>query len=759
MRWSILAFCGGVLAVQCLRELPGSPLVGGLLCLALPAVRYRCWPLVALLLGLGWAVWRAHCALEARLPVALEDQALQIEGRVLGLPEAAPRLTRFAFKPSQLSLDGRPLALRPRQLLLVSYDASFSPPAGSQCRIYVRLKQVRGTLNPGSFDYETWLFANGVDGRGQVIAHPANRCERPIGWGHIDSFRDAISTAIAAAVPAPDVAGILAALAVGQRANMSDHQWQVLRDTGTTHMISISGLHISMVALALYVLGRQLIAFSPALSRRLPAPRAALVLGFAGSLLYSVLTGFPVPTQRSVAMLAFMFYRRWRGYALLDSDGLLLAFALVLLCDPLSSLTISFWLTFGAVLTLSIVGHIHQRMGQLQQWAVMHLWLALMLAPLLLLVAPGVAWISPLANALAVPLVTWMVVPLVLLGIAFAVFSPPLAAGCWQWAGVLLSRIWQGLEWLAVHAAALPLDYVPDALTVLLASCGLLLFLLPLGRGRYGLAAILLAGIAFQSPSRPAVGALKATVLDVGQGLAVVLETHAHVMLFDTGPSAFGGADAGANIVLPFLRLRGYRQLDRVMVSHADNDHAGGLGALQRGLQIERLSLSPLQAWPTMVERCAAGQRWRWDEVQFEVLHPAPGATEGLENNASCVLRVSAGGHTLLLTGDIEAPAEVALVAQGAALAAEVLLVPHHGSGTSSSGPFLDKVAPRVAVLSVGYRNRFGLPSAAVLARYAARGIPVLDTRHAGAITLDIDDAGIQFTQFRPQTARYWHAQ
>jgi competence protein ComEC len=213
-------------------------------------------------------------------------------------------------------------------------------------------------------------------------------------------------------VPAPDVAGILAALAVGQRANMSDHQWQVLRDTGTTHMISISGLHISMVALALYVLGRQLIAFSPAVSRRLPAPRAALVLGFAGSLLYSVLTGFPVPTQRSVAMLAFMCWRRWRGYALLDSDGLLLAFALVLLCDPLSSLTISFWLTFGAVLTLSIVGHIHQRMGKLQQWAVMHLWLALMLAPLLLLVAPGVAWISPLANALAVPLVTWMVVPM-----------------------------------------------------------------------------------------------------------------------------------------------------------------------------------------------------------------------------------------------------------------------------------------------------------------------------------------------------------
>jgi competence protein ComEC len=759
MRWSILAFCLGVLAVQCLRELPGLPLVAGLLCIGLPAVRYRCWPLLALLLGLGWAVWRAHCALEARLPPALEDLPLQIEGRVLGLPEAAPRLTRFAFKPSQLSLDGHPLAFRPRQLLLVSYDAGFSPPAGGECQLYVRLKQVRGTRNPGSFDSETWLFANGVDGRGQVIAHPANRCVSPIGWGRIDSFRATISAAIAAAVPAPDVAGILAALAVGQRANMSDHQWQVLRDTGTTHMISISGLHISMVALALYVLGRQLIAFSPALSRRFPAPRAALVLGFAGSLLYSVLTGFPVPTQRSVAMLAFMFYRRWRGYALLDSDGLLLAFALVLLCDPLSSLTVSFWLTFGAVLTLSIVGHIHQRMGKPQQWAMMHLWLALMLAPLLLLVAPGVAWISPLANALAVPLVTWAVVPLVLLGIAFAVLAPPFAASCWQWAGALWGGVWQGLEWLAAHAAALPLEFVPDALTVLLASCGLLLFLLPFGRGRYGLAALLVAGLAFHSPARPAVGALKATVLDVGQGLAVVLETHTHVMLFDTGPSTFGGADAGADIVLPFLRLRGQRRLDRVMVSHADNDHAGGLGALQRGLQIDTLSLSPLQAWPSTVERCAAGQRWRWDDVEFEVLHPAPGAADGLENNASCVLRVSAGGHHVLLTGDIEAPAEAALVAQDAALAAEVLLVPHHGSATSSSAPFLDKVAPRTAVLSVGYRNRFGLPSAAVMARYAARGVPVLDTRHTGAITLDVDDSGIQFTQFRAQTARYWHAQ
>jgi competence protein ComEC len=239
----------------------------------------------------------------------------------------------------------------------------------------------------------------------------------------------------------------------------------------------------------------------------------------------------------------------------------------------------------------------------------MHLWLALMLAPLLLLVAPGVAWISPLANALAVPLVTWAVVPLVLLGIAFAVLAPPFAATCWQWAGALWGGVWQGLEWLAAHAAALPLEYVPDALTVLLASCGLLLFLLPFGRGRYGLAALLVAGLAFHSPARPAVGALKATVLDVGQGLAVVLETRTHVMLFDTGPSTFGGADAGADIVLPFLRLRGQRRLDRVMVSHADNDHAGGLGALQRGLQIDTLSLSPLQAWPSTVERCAAGQR------------------------------------------------------------------------------------------------------------------------------------------------------
>ncbi len=757
MRFWMCAFVLGVLVVPGLPALPSVPVLLALGLGVLLALGRR-WRCVALFLcGLLWACVRAQWALEARLPVALEDVSVQVEGRVLGIPDTNPASTRFGFAVTRLAKDGRDTRTTLRQLSLATYDGALDVPAGAHCKLYVRLRMPRGTLNPGAFDYETWLFAAGIDAQGRVIPHPANHCEPPRLDGALDVLRAHLAKAITRAVPVPEEAGILAALGVGSRASMSDRQWQVLRDTGTTHMVSISGLHIAMVGLAAGFAAARVVAAIPGLGRVCAAPRLALLVGLAGAGVYAVLAGLTVPTQRSLLMMTMLALRRWQGHALLDPDGLLLAFTVVLAVDPLACLTASFWLTFGAVLALALLGHAHRAVGGLRSWAGTHFKLALALTPMLAMVTPAIAWTSPLANALLVPLVTWGVVPLVLLGMVLEPLRPTWAEGCWQLAAWAWRHLWQGLEALARYAPAWPLVPTPGLLVVLLTSLGLLALCLPFGRGRWWYAALLVAALFLQPVERPPTGTFTATVLDVGQGLSVVVETRTHVLVFDVGPHARGGRDAGADIVLPFLRARGHSTLDQIMVSHPDNDHAGGLGAVLAGLPVRSLALNPRHRWPGRVARCAAGQAWQWDGVRFEVLHPGPGPhADARENDLSCVLLVAMGAQSLLLTGDIEAAAERALLSRGVPLGATVLVVPHHGSATSSTAAFVQAVQPRWAVFSAGYRNRFGHPAQAVLARYRAQGSGVLDTRTDGAVRIEFRPDGVQIERERERAARFW---
>ncbi|MSQ69078.1 MAG: DNA internalization-related competence protein ComEC/Rec2 [Gammaproteobacteria bacterium] len=757
MRTSLCVFSAAVIGVQALPSLPTS---GGLavLCGAclLAQVRHR-RVLAGALFGLCWALWRGQLGLDARLPQAYDGAALRVSGHLVGLPAVSPLGTHFDLKIDTLSAGTRAV-LGPRRLRLSAYGQALTPSAGAHCDLYVRARVPRGTRNPGGFDYERWLFASGIDGLGQVIAHPANRCAPAASVWHIDVARARIAAAIAGALSNPAEAGILRALAVGERAQMTPRQWQVLRDTGTTHMVSISGLHVSMVALLVYWLSRRVVGLLPALARHLPAPRAALLLGFSAALLYALLAGFTVPTQRSVLMLGCLFARRWSGHALMDTDGLLVALACVLLADPVAALTASFWLTFGAMGVLVLVTTVLRRSGPLERWLGVHIWLALALAPLLALVVPSVSWTSPIANAVAVPLVTFGVVPLVLLGIALSPLWPACATLSWQLAAGLWRWVWVGLEWLAEHGPAVVLTRSPSAAVAALVGLGLLLWLLPLGRGRGWFALLLVASPALLPAPHPVTGSVVVNVLDVGQGLAVVVQTHAHVLVFDTGPKTFTGRDAGAEIVLPFLRTIGAPVIDRLIVSHADNDHAGGLPALLQALPVGVLTLSPPHRWPVPVERCRAGQHWEWEGVVFSVLHPDSAlAMRQSENNASCVLQIAAGERRVLLTGDIEAPAERLLLQGPYALTAAVVIVPHHGSKTSSSPAFVAAVRPDFAVFSVGHLNRFGMPSAQVMARYRAAGAVILDTRRDGALRLAVGPAGLEVTRWRRVAHRYWH--
>lgn len=763
MRIAILLFVTGVCAVQTLPQLPSRwpTLVAVAVLLGATGLALRRRPrlragVLALVLGAGWALWHATLGLEARLPPTLDGAAFRVEGRVTGLPRGQSGVNRFELAVEALARGDRagpPL----RRLALADYSGDITVAPGSRCVLHVRLKSPRGLVNPSGADQERWLFAQRIDATGYLIRHPGNTCA-PRPWrGALARLRARAAAAIVESVAPPDTAGVLAALAVGSRAAMTDRQWQVLAATGTTHLVSISGLHVSMVATAVFALARGAWSLCPACTRRTPAPFFAAGAGLAAAAAYALLAGFTVPTQRTVLMLACLYWQRRRGQRLLGADGVLVALGLVTLADPLAVLTASFWLSFGAIACLALGAAALRDGGFVRRVLGMHLWLACALAPALALISTQVAWTSPLANLFAVPLVTFGVVPLVLAGTALRLAGLPGAASCWQLAGRLWDFGWAGLGALADAAPVLHLPGAPSGSALALVALGLLLPWPPLSRMRFWLAPLLCASPWLLRPPPPAPGDFEATVFDVGQGLSVLVRTGTHALLYDAGPLARGGRDLGASVVVPGLRALGVGRLDAMVLSHDDSDHAGGADSVRRALPVSRLVVSPSSARRAPAARCAAGQRWRWDEVDFEILHPAAGA-RGDENALSCVLAIRGRSARLLLTGDIDLGAEAALLARGASLASEVVVTPHHGSGTSSGAAFVAGVRPRHAIHAAGHGNRYGFPAPAVVARYAAVGATQWTTGATGAVEVVARDGMLTLRGLRAGSRRYWRA-
>jgi competence protein ComEC len=761
MRLAILSFVAGVCAVQTLPCLPpcGPALAfgAGLLLLAARWLRGGVRAsAIAATLGAGWALWHGANGLAARLPPALDGTAFRVEGRVLDLPRRQGEVLRFDFAVETIAVGtriGPPL----RRLALADYGTGLELPPGSRCTLHVRLRVPRGLVNPAGGDHERWLFAQRIDATGYLIRHPANRCA-PLAWrGALARLRARTAAAIAASVDPADTAGVLGALAVGERAAMTDRQWQVLAATGTTHMVSISGLHVSLVAAAVFAAARGAWSLWPACTRRAPAQFFAAGAGLAAAAAYSLLAGFTVPTQRTLLMLACLYWQRRRGRHLLDADGILVALGLVTLADPLAVLTASFWLSFGAVACLALAASGLREGGFVRRVLGMHLWLGVALVPALALLSPLVAWTSPLANLVAVPLVTFGVVPLALVGTALALTGLPGAPACWRLAGGLWDFLWAGLSLVADSAPALHLPAAPSVPVVALCALGLGALWLPLSNARFWLAPLLCASLWLVRPPPPTQGGFSMTVYDVGQGLAVLVRTREHALLYDAGPLTRGGRDLGASVVVPNLRAVGIARLDALVLSHDDSDHAGGADAVLREIPVGRLLVSPSSRRAAAPAHCLAGERWRWDGVDFEILHPAP-ADRGDENALSCVLAVRADGGRALLSGDIDAAAEAALLSRAAPLASEVLVTPHHGSRSSSSPAFVAAVRPAHALHSAGQGNRYGFPAPAVVARYAAAGSRQLTTGAAGALEVRVGDTGLTVRGRRAIARRYWRA-
>ncbi len=776
-----LAFALGVIALQQQAELPpwgtaglaGAALLPFLLWLPagrLPLTRLARSLVVAgvfLALGFGWAAWRAEQRLAQSLPLAWEGRDLEVVGVIAALPQEFSRGERFAFDVEAVSPLDAPV---PSRLLLSWYrsgppdEAGASPRllAGERWRFVVRLRKPHGNANPGGFDYEAWLLENGIRATGAVRPREENRrlvavVPRP---GYlVERLRQAVRDRFLTRLPVEEYpyAGVLAALAVGDQRAIQGDLWNVFNRTGTTHLISISGLHVTLVAsLAAWMAGgvwRRV----PALAVRFAAQRAALLAGVVAALAYTALAGFGVPAQRTLYMLGVAALAMASGRRIASGRVLAAALLTVLVVDPWAVLAAGFWLSFGAVAALLYVALPADREETLarrlrdgvRRWGLLQAAATLASMPVLLLVFGQFSLISPLANAVAIPVVSFFITPLVLLA-ALLPWDALLALAHLFFAGLM-----EFLRWCA--QAPLWQSAAPPLWAVVAAALGVAVILLPAGvPGRLAGWALLLPLLALPAP-RPPAGEAWITVLDVGQGLATVIRTANHTLVYDPGPLYSAESDAGQRVVVPYLRALGVNRLDALIVTHRDSDHAGGTASVRASLPLDSYLSSTGDPDSTP---CLAGHSWTWDGVALKLLHPVQTdyAAGGKANHLSCTLRVEAGGRAMLLTSDIEARDEAALLARDrSALAAEVLLVPHHGSGTSSTPEFIAAVGARQAIVPVGYRNRFGHPRDEVIERYAASGATLWRTDRDGALDIRLAEAAATVRAWRRERPRYWH--
>ena len=793
--WAALAWGLG-LALQ-LQQAALAPLWAYMAVAAsgLLLVRQGRWWRVAGLGGLGWAMAGLHaCAMPEPIDAALEGRDLDVVGRVQAMVQRQDMGTRFRFVIEEARLDGRAVPV-PRQVYLGWYSASSAEAQvqeqaqksadvqpGERWRLRVRLKAAHGHLNPRGFDYELWLWEQAIRATGYVrqgrADPPPQRLEQtgrhPVEWLR-QQVRDRILERLQTRSAPEVLAGVMAALVTGDQAAIDRSAWDVFRATGVAHLMSISGLHVTLLGwLAARLLGalwRRSALWGLRWALHWPAPQVSAWGGWLAAAAYALFTGWGVPAQRTVWMLATVTLLRSQARQWSAAQVWMVAGGVVLALDPWALLQPGFWLSFVAVGVLMASGSaadhrppgtplvqqaphragawrvalVHLRALLREQWVV-----SLALAPLGVLFFGQISLVGLLANLVAIPWVTLVVTPLALLGMALP--------WCWDvavWALqplVSLLNLLSAWRWASVSLATPPW---PLAALALLGAAGLLL------RGPWSWRVwgvpLLLPALLWQPP-RPAPGHFELLAADVGQGNAVLLRTARHSLLYDAGPRYSPESDAGHRVLVPLLSQFN-EPLDVLMLSHRDTDHTGGaLAVLAMQPQVALWSSledgHPLAQSPGH-QRCEAGRQWQWDGVRFEVLHPQPGAVGPRPNALSCVLRVQGVGASALLAGDIELPQERALLAQGLA-PVDLLLVPHHGSRTSSAGEFLDALHPRVALVQAGYRNRFGHPAPDVLQRYRDRGIRVHSSVACGAATWRSDAPALVRCE-RQAERRYWH--
>ncbi len=772
MHLNILLFFAGILTCQFFSHLPDSRLILFLLPFLLVTLFYPCsylrWPLL-FALGFFWAVWRAELILAQKLPKEIESKNVTVVGTIVDLPQQTnefhfgkrEEVWRFEFAPTRLLFQGQVQPL-PGKIRLAWYGKPSQPlRPGQEWQLTVRLKRVHAPLNPGAVDASKFLFQQSIRATGYVRLQGEQRFLNPPPLFHLNNLRYHLTEEIRKVLGDQPSTAIIMALALGEEQWISQAQWDTLQRTGTTHMVSVSGLHISFIAFLFFWIAYRIWYRLGNAALWRPAPYFAAVAGLFGAFVYAVLAGFSVPTQRSLLMIAVaMFGLLWNRQQAM-SQILTTALLVVLLYDPLAVLSKGFWLSFGAVaiIVYAVTGRRPQVTSALTRWGTNTAktqWAVTwgLFPPLLFWFGNDLSLfiISIPANVIAIPWISALT-PVILLGTAVLSWFPTLGGTLLQFSVYILDALWVCLNYLANSPWSIWTPPAPPPLwATVTAMVGVLILLSPLP-WRFPatwLGFVWLLPLFFPPLEKPQPGELWFTLLDVGQGLSAVVRTENHVLVYD----------AGESVATAFLQRQGVQEIDTFLISHEDKDHSGGARTVLKKLAVnEILTSSPqhFSEYPN-VHSCQAGQQWEWDAVKFHILSPSPEIFE-TSNNLACVLKISAAGGDILLTSDIEKRVEYHLVRRYQnELRADLLVVPHHGSRTSSTVSFIETVAPQIALFSFGYLNSYGHPKPDIVQRYRDRGVETFDTVMQGAMTFRLTAEGISGPRSaRMEMRKYWH--
>ncbi len=741
LRFSLLFGVGVLLFHQLPRLPPAAWLAGELLVFLILLSWWRARPWVALLAGFAWSHGFGLIAQPAAMPLDQPVSRFIATGRVVGLPQADEGRTRFIFEIESLVRGERQYTGNWR--LRLSWRNPPTLHSGDRWTLPLRVRAAHGYASPGAWDYEGWLYRQGIRYTGYVSDDAEPIRLRTEDCCLIDRYRERVLAQLGALAVSDFSRGVLGALVVADRSGLNARDKALFRDTGTSHLIAVSGLHIGLVGgLGMLLLGgvwRRL----PRLCGRVPARMAGAAAGMFVAIVYAGMAGMGLPTQRALIMLAVVAVGLVMRRETRVLHALSVALALVLARHPPSVVEAGLWLSFCAVLAIFAVLQWAPGAGRLRQLLLMQLAVTLALWPVLVFFGLPASGISPLVNLLLVPLFSVLVVPWALGGALLLMISPQLGAHLLQPLAWLLDLVQQGLAWASGLSWVLPGMAGSGALLLLCLVFGAALLLMPPGLPLRWLGVPMLLTSLLPRDADVAHGDFVFSLLDVGQGLSSVIETRQHTLVFDTGPAYPTGFNTADAVLVPFLRQRGITQIDRLVLSHGDSDHAGGVGQLKSAVPVTQvLSGEPGRVGFGAI-RCQAGEQWSWDGVMFTILHPSPGKIlEG--NNASCVLQVRNAAGTLLLTGDIERAVERRLaMTLGNRLQADVVVAPHHGSRSSSSRAFVRATAPDYVLYTAGWANRYGFPAAEVDARWREIGAHRINTSLSGTLIFRFGHDGV----------------
>jgi competence protein ComEC len=753
-----LALLSGILLFSFKNSLQISPLEWGLFLGLISAIfstfrRYQALSLslAIFLLGFIWMGFISTQVLKSQVQEVYLNKVILVTGKVVGLPEKSPQKTKFIFEATS-PFQG--------QLKLAWYSRSQKSPdlqTGNTWQLLLKIKHNNGYQNLNGFDFEKWLFYQRIDASGYVRASPLNKRLDNIAQSvSIDQVRQSIRNSLSTIFSQQEFGGVLNALIIGDRSLIPNKHWKLFQATGTTHLSVISGLHIGLISGFIFLLVQFLWRRSLRLSLMMPAQITGAYFGLVAAFLYALIAGFSIPTSRafimaSVVFLSIIFKRHhntWQLYGV--------ALILVLLNNPLSIFSIGFWLSFYVVAIIIYGAKQSQKKSWFYRLIYIQLLISLATLPLTIWFFSMGSLVSPIANLIAIPVFSFAVTPLALIGALLNFiglnFLAEMVFSMANQALIYLSIVLEQLQQIKVnqwhYSQTSLLDLSLFVLAVFIAISPKALKLRWLSIPILGLL-LLIPNYTIKHNS------MLITTLDVGQGLAHIIQTKNHILLFDTGAKYASGFNLGDSVITPYLRAKHIHRLDKVIVSHGDNDHIGGLNHILQNFEVTEIVTSVPNKIQEKTQQCQTGQKWQWDGVLFEILSPNKNS-DFKGNNASCVLKVSNQNYAILLTGDIEKKTERYLVKNlKEKLNSTVLISPHHGSNTSSTQAFLTAVSPKLIIVSSGFQNRFKHPSKKVMQRYQANNIAVLQTQCSGQIDIKLGET-MEVIEYRKAFKRYY---